>query len=143
MRPSYHVQDDEQTVLTQYEEHRDKVDSTVGFHGLLGESYNFVAIRGKNKFVRFQHGYQCKDYQDYKNKLSPKDRAMVEENERVFFVRAQKLGLTLVRVYKINQGDRLCFDAMSYLHMTIIPGKAHQPNGVKRVLMVHHGVYRK
>jgi hypothetical protein len=133
----------QETDISAYYSHKDKVGNIVGFKPIAGESYNLVAMQsnypnsgnGKER-AAFEKEYDSyESYQSYKETLSESDRKTIDKFESIFMSKATAEGLPRVRVYKLTPGNTLLFAASDYLHGTIIPS---QQAGMRRALLVFH-----
>ena len=138
-----HDQEHDQNEISWFPFHRDKFGVFICLTCLEGESYNFVAIPNGDPTTTTSstaptfvptHGYAA--YERYKTSgLSPDELRKVNAAERMFLrqLETERKNHTKVMVYHLQEGHQLCFDAVQYLHMTIVPASRR-----RRALLVSH-----
>ena len=137
---SLHIQDSEEAHISAYYPHKDKFGSFVCFFLLSGFSFTFIACKKKgNETVEAElkggTTLALSRYNQWKAQISLEDLQKVSAFQAMFCKEAAKLKQTQVYVYELQQGQRLCFAAGSYLHASIIP---RQQPGIRRSLIVFH-----
>ena len=137
---SLHIQDSEEAHISAYYPHKDKFGSFVCFFLLSGFSFTFIACKKKGNdsvMAELKGGTQLalSRYNQWKAQICLEDHQKVSTFQAMFCKEATKLKQTQIYVYELQQGQRLCFAAGSYLHASIIP---RQQPGIRRSLIVFH-----